>query len=109
MGNVWRKLMILGVVAVLAVPMTSAAQSPADVNAFDISRFSDAIESYFHSFYVTETKSLQEVLGSGVIKPETQVLVTKTAEGSLALLTEQMAYHHVAQGVAGGKPWMATF
>ena len=109
MANLSRKLVIMGVVLFLATPWSAAGQSPADGKSFDINRFSNTIESYFHSFYVTETKSLQEVLSAGVIKPDTQVLVTETAGGSLALLTEQMAYHHVAQGVSNGKPWMATF
>lgn len=40
---------------------------------------------------------------------DTWLLVTETAAGKLALLTDQMAYHHLAQGRDSGKEWMATF
>jgi hypothetical protein len=29
--------------------------------------------------------------------------------GRLAFLTDQMAYHHVAQGEMNGEPWMVSF
>jgi hypothetical protein len=29
--------------------------------------------------------------------------------GRLALVTDQMAYHHVAQGEIAGEPWMVSF
>jgi hypothetical protein len=32
-----------------------------------------------------------------------------TAAGELALITGQMTYHHIAQGQAHNKDWMATF
>jgi hypothetical protein len=37
------------------------------------------------------------------------VLVLETAAGQLALLQDQMAFHHIAEGRAGDKDWMATF
>jgi hypothetical protein len=40
---------------------------------------------------------------------DTPVLVTETAAGKLALLTDQMVFHHLAQGRADGKDWLATF
>jgi len=35
--------------------------------------------------------------------------VMDVAGQKLALVTRQMAYHHVAQGELAGEPWMVTF
>ena len=42
-------------------------------------------------------------------RSKTRVLVIETAAGPLAFLQDQMAFHHIAQGNAGGKDWMVTF
>lgn len=76
---------------------------------FDINRFSDVGAGWFKTFYVEDTQSLQEVLAAGKVAADTKVLVTETAAGKLALITDQMAFHHIAEGSAGGKDWMATF
>ena len=76
---------------------------------FDIARFSSAGNGWFKTFYVTETNPLQKVLEQGKVAADTKVLVTTTAAGRLALLTDQMAYHHIAAGQAHNKDWMATF
>jgi hypothetical protein len=76
---------------------------------FDISRFSSAGNGWFETFYVRETEFLRDVLKAGKVAEDTRLLVTDTAAGKLALLTDQMAFHHLAQGTAGGKDWMATF
>ncbi len=110
MHQVSRNSMILGVALILAMHANSVAESPSNKReTFDISRFSNEIEGWFSPFYVTETKPIQAVLAARMIRQDTQVLVTETAAGKLALLTEQMAYHHIAQGVVNGKAWMATF
>ena len=77
--------------------------------AFDISRFSTAGNDLFETFHVTETKPLRQALDAGSLKEDSRVLVTETAAGKLALLTDQMAFHHIAQGHTGGKDWMVTF
>ncbi len=76
---------------------------------FDIKRFSDAVNGLFDTFYVQKTQSLRYVLDQGKVAEGTRVLVFSTAAGKLALLTDQMAFHHIAQGTDGGKDWMATF
>jgi hypothetical protein len=76
---------------------------------FDIKRFSNAGNGWFETFYVKETQPLQKALDEGKVATDTWVLVTETAGGRLALLSDQMAYHHLAQGRAGGKDWLATF
>jgi hypothetical protein len=75
---------------------------------FDIRRFSSN-GGLFKTFDVDQTEPLQKVLLEGKVAQDTPVLVTATAAGNLALLTDQMVFHHLAQGRAGGKDWMAAF
>jgi hypothetical protein len=75
---------------------------------FDIRRFSPN-GGLFKTFDVEQTEPLQKVLTDGRVAEDTPVLVTATAAGNLALLTDQMVFHHLAQGRAGGKDWMAAF
>jgi hypothetical protein len=76
---------------------------------FDITRFHGAGSGWFKTFYVAKYESLQQVLTARRVAEDTRGLVTDTATGKLALLTDQMAFHHIAQGHAGGKDWMVTF
>ena len=76
---------------------------------FDITRFSNAGNGAFETFYVKETQSLRDALSGGKVADDTRLLVTETAGGRLALLTEQMAFHHIAQGSARGKDWLVSF
>jgi hypothetical protein len=76
---------------------------------FDISRFARTAVGTFETFYVKETSPLKTALDGGKVAADTRVLVIETAAGRLALITDQMTYHHIAQGRAGGKDWMATF
>jgi hypothetical protein len=95
------------------------AQAPAPVmpelpngpakRGFDISRFALTAVGTFETFYVNETYPLKKVLDEGRVAPDTRVLVIETAAGKLALITDQMTYHHIAQGRARNKDWMATF
>ena len=76
---------------------------------FDISRFALTAVGTFETFYVKETYPLEKVLDEGKVAGDTRVLVFTTAAGRLALITDQMTYHHIAQGRARNKDWMATF
>jgi hypothetical protein len=76
---------------------------------FDVTRLNSENYGAFEPFYVTETQPLGKALEDGKVAAETRLLVTETAAGKLALLMDQMAYHHLAQGRDGGKDWMATF
>jgi hypothetical protein len=75
---------------------------------FDIKRFSNAGNGWFDTFYVKQTEPLQKVSDEGKVAADTRLLVMQTAEGRLALLMDQMAFHHIAQGSAGGRDWLAT-
>ena len=76
---------------------------------FDIARFSPTAVGTFETFYVNQTDPLKKALDEGKIAADTRVLVIETAAGRLALITDQMTYHHIAQGRARNKDWMATF
>ncbi len=93
----------------LAMPATLAAQATG-AGAFDFNRFSNAGHDWFHTFYPTGTEPLAEAIGNEKVNADHWVLVTDTADGRLALLMDQMAYHHIAEGTSSnGEHWMATF
>ncbi len=102
-------------VAAVAAQLPNRPNDPVDLPngpakpGFDISRFSNAGNGWFETFYVKDTQSLNDALKAGKVAEDTRLLVTDTAGGKLALLTDQMAYHHLAQGSAGGKDWLVTF
>jgi len=76
---------------------------------FDITRARVGAGSRFEPFQVRETQSLSDALAAGTVESDTRLLVMEHAAGRLALLTDQMAYHHVAQGDIAGEPWMVSF
>ena len=76
---------------------------------FDVGRFSNSGNGWFETFHVEETRPLQAVLAAGEVTSDTRLLVFDGAAGLLALLIDQMGYHHIAQGQVDGKDWMATF
>lgn len=106
-------------VAALALASAIAAQPrenlPVDLPdgpakpGFDIERFSNAGNGWFETFYVDEAEPLRQALEDGRLQAATRILVIEIAEGSLALVTDQMAYHHLAQGTSEGRHWLATF
>lgn len=105
-------LVIVGVGAIYSA--FSQSNAPAQIPngpakpGFDISRFAPN-GGIFKTFYAEQTEPLRKVLQEGTVAEDTPVLVTATAGGNVALLTEQMVFHHLAQGHAGGKDWMAAF
>jgi hypothetical protein len=82
------------------------AQEPA---AFDLDRVLLYDMTRFLPFNVSETRALRDALDDGTIHEDTPLLVLEGRSGALALLVEQMAYHHVAQGELAGEPWMVSF
>ncbi len=76
---------------------------------FDLSRAYILDSLVFAPFYVEEVRALRAALEEGVVHEETPLLVMNHEAGRLALLTEQLAYHHIAQGELSGEPWMVTF
>lgn len=88
--------------------LTAQSQPGTTQPTFDITRLQES-EGRFQTFHVTQTRPLQQARDQGVLKDDTRLLVTETAAGKLALLTDQMSFHHIAQGVAAGREWMVTF
>jgi len=100
---------ILAAAALAQAPvMPELPKGPAKPG-FDIARFALTPVGTFETFYVTETYPLKKVLDEGKVAADTRLLVITTAKGRLALITYQMTYHHIAQGLAGNKDWMAAF
>lgn len=103
--------------ALMAAPARGAGTSepsfvlpPGPARAgFDVSRANFALHRAFEPFLVTRTRSLREALSSKLVSADTDVLVVETSDGPLALITEQMAYHHIAQGRAGDTHWLVSF
>lgn len=116
--------MVFGVVSVLASIGTAAGQELSSAKVisgpleiprgsakpgFELARLNTENYGAFEPFYVKNTEPLGTALRAGRVAPDTRLLVTETAGGRVALLTDQMAYHHLAQGHEGGRDWMATF
>ena len=76
---------------------------------FDASRYSTAGEGRFETFHITSTQPLAEALAAGVVGSETELLIANAGGAQLALIKDQMAFHHIAQGQGPDKDWMATF
>ncbi len=100
-----RNFVALGVVLVL--PTLGWAQ--VESNDFDISRMLLDERWPFETFEVPKTRALQQALADGTVSEDMPVLITETASGKLALLADQMAFHHLAQGDEAGEPWMVSF
>jgi hypothetical protein len=79
------------------------------IAGFDIDRFSNLGNGWFETYYVDETQPLQQALEQGRLRADTRMLIIEISEGNLAFVTDQMAYHHLAQGTSEGKHWLATF
>ena len=87
----------------------AGAQQRTPSAGFDISRAWIADSTIFEPFLVQETTPLREALARHLVDDDTPLLVVDRAGGRLALITAQLAYHHVAQGKMKGEPWMVSF
>ena len=92
-----------------AAGSVSRAQERLRQPGFDISRAWIADSTIFHPFLVQGTTPLRQVLSQHLVDEDTPLLVVDQPGGRLALITAQLAYHHVAQGDIKGEPWMVSF
>ena len=60
-------------------------------------------------FRVEHTQPLRDALADGQLVEKTRILVMELPVGRLALVEDQMAYHHAAQGVIDGEPWLVSY
>ena len=88
---------------VLAVPALSAQQADFDI---DVARVGGG---RFEPFVVETLELLSEALSAGKVESDTRLLVSQHPAGRVALLLDQLTYHHVAQGSIAGEPWMVSF
>ena len=98
--------------ATLLAPLVLLTAVPAagqTAEAFDLDRALLTDEPFFDAFYPTEYERLDDVRSSGRVNDDTALLVLRRGDTSLALLTMQMSYHHIAQGEMAGEPWMVSF
>ncbi len=88
------------------------AQEPAgrpSAAAFDIARAYVLDSTVYPPFFVSETQPLRDALEAGVVHGGTRIAVLEHEGGHLALVLEQLTYHHAAQGDIAGEPWMVSF
>lgn len=84
-------------------------QSRKGIGDFDISRAMLRDKDMFSPFHVKATHPLREALARGDVREKTLVLLMEHKAGTLAFLTQQMVYHHLADGEIAGKPWTIIF
>lgn len=94
--------------SVTGLPSATAAQQNLS-EAFDIDRAWLPDSQWFEPFYATDAQLLRDLLRDRMIHSNTLLMVMEHEAGTLALVTEQMAYHHIAQGDLDGEPWMVSF
>ena len=63
----------------------------------------------FTPFHDPSFESLEGALARGDVQEDTPLLVFAVGNETLALVTAQMSYHHVAQGEMAGEAWVVTF
>jgi len=79
------------------------------MTTFDASRANLSSANMFEPFRVESTQPLQRALDEKNVAADTPVLALERDGEALTLLTQQMAYHHVAQGEMAGEPWLVSF
>ena len=90
-------------IGVIAAPVLAAQQPPP---VFDVNRAYLPDSTRFTPFLVTTSRPLRSALDDRTVSNATPLLVV---DGRLALSTEQMTFHHAAQGDFAGEPWMVSF
>ncbi|GMR10519.1 MAG: hypothetical protein BMS9Abin28_1340 [Anaerolineae bacterium] len=75
-------------------------------DSFDISRASIMGPDGFQRFRVPERGKPLKTAG---LSPSTELIVVERNGERRALVTREMAYHHLAQGHLGGEPFMVSF
>jgi hypothetical protein len=76
---------------------------------FDRTRVITAGGGLIRPFRVRDTRPLAGALRAGKVRDDTPVLVVERGDDTIALLTSQMSYYHVAQGELPGGPWGIFF
>jgi hypothetical protein len=80
-----------------------------DQRRFDVTRAVLKESAFYPPAHVTQLHSLTTLMTAGNIRADTPLLVMDTPQGTLAFLTVQLVYHHVAQGDLPQTPWVAAW
>lgn len=99
-------------IAAVAGVLTLSAQElvTAGSEEFDAGRAMLFDSTIYAPFQVTdESRPLSAALSDGTLQDHTVLLVIEHSKGRLALVRDQMSYHHAAQGEIMGEPWMVSF
>lgn len=100
----------LAFLAILALsPAPLAAQEQTTDTDFDLDRAWISEPGQVDPFLVEQVKPLAAALDARELEKSTWLLVVEHPAGRLALVTDQLSYHHVAQGSIRGEPWMVSF
>ncbi len=76
---------------------------------FDAKRAILSKRDMFRPIAVQRTEALADGVNRKQVRPETPLLLLEREGAALALLTDQMVFHHVAQGELNGVPFLASF
>lgn len=98
----------LAALPVLVWAPTSAAHAQT-AEDFDEARALLGESPMFDAFYPEEYEPLSTLRRDGRVDDDTAILALRRGDTTLALLTNQMSYHHIAQGELAGEPWMVSF
>ena len=104
-------LLAVPMVAVTAVLTLSAQELvTAGSEEFDANRAILFDSTVYVPFQVTdESRPLRDALSGGTLQDHAVLLIIEHSQGRLALVRDQMSYHHAAQGEIMGEPWMVSF
>ena len=105
----WTALLVAAALPLGAAPLHAQDGAMRHAEGFDASRAMLSDAPMFDPYYVSDVEPLREALRDRVVGDDTPLLVVQRGGQTLALLTYQMAYHHVAQGELAGEPWMVAF
>ena len=76
----------------------------------DPKRFGKADRYLFAPFDVRSTTSIKTALARDELADDDPIIVAEINGGNqIAFATAQLAFHHVAQGLSNGEPWMVSF
>lgn len=105
----WTPALLITLGLSVALPAGASAAQETALPRFDVDRAWLSDTTVFRPFLVEETVPLREARQDGAVDNDTGILVVRGDHGVLALITREMAYHHVAQGELDGEPWMVSF
>ena len=103
-----KRSLLLGTIAAL-VSTTAAPATAQTAEDFDESRAFLNDTPMFDAFYPESYEPLSTARRDGRVRDDTGLLMLQRGDMTLALVTMQMSYHHIAQGEMAGEPWMVSF